>query len=459
MRPDSLRLQQLRWLLLPLIALLLVNGYFSNRAAVAAADQAYDRLLLASTDAIGEQVSVQDGTLAVDLPYVALQLLESNLQERVFYRVIGPDGKTLTGYDDLPLPVARWRDDQPATYALPYGGEIIHLVARRKMVFGGPKALPVVIIVGETGESRRALSRQILLDGLERQGLLIVAAGVLLWFGIGRSLRPLLRLRDTLVQRASTDLRPIDAKSLQSEVRPLIDALNQHTARIEQLLAARQRFLDDASHQLRTPLAEIRTEIDLRLRQRDPAVALATLHDIRNAVDGMTRLVSQMLVLACSEPEAQGGQAQEVIDLSTLARTTTFDFVAAARRKSIDLAFEDEATGGSLLGQPLLLRELIANLVDNAIVHGRAGGAITVRVRRGDAAVLEVDDDGPGIPETERAKVLQRFYRGADRRTPGSGLGLAIVAGICTTHQARLELLTPPWGHGLRVRVSFQALA
>jgi two-component system sensor histidine kinase TctE len=457
-RADSLRLQLLRWLLIPLTLLLAVNAWFSNRAAVATANQAFDRLLLASADAIADQVSVQDGAISVDLPYVALQLLESNIQERVFYRVVAPDGKTVTGYDDLPLPTpGHHGSDDFTLYAAPYQGETIHLVARRKPLFGTPMGGTVVIVVAETAESRRALSREIVLEGLARQGLLIAATALLVWFGLGRGLKPLLRLRDSLLRRSATDLSPIDATPLQAEVRPLIDALNQHTARIEHLIQARQQFLADASHQMRTPLAEMRTQIEYSLRQPQPAPALAALQDLHASVDGLARLVAQMLSLARSDPKALQHERHEQVDLAALVRATTLDFVPAARKKALDLGFDDAAESVRVMGNPVLLRELVANLVDNAIHYSHRGGAIVVRVAVTDpgTARLEVEDNGPGIAPAERSKVFARFYRGGDRQVPGSGLGLAIVADICASHHARIELLDAAAGPGLRVRVEF----
>ncbi len=462
----SLRLQLLRWLLVPLFALLAVNAGLSNRAAVAIANQSFDRLLTASAEAIADQVSVQDGQLNVDLPYVALQLLESNIQERVFYRVLAPDGRTLTGYPDLPLPQpvgGRASRDGVRLYEAEYQGDAVHLVALRKPLFGTTIAGAVVVVVAETGESRSALSRRIVLEDLGRQALLIAATGVLVWFGLRRGLRPLLRLRDQLLARPSTDLSPIDARALPAEVRPLIDALNQHTARIDRLIEGRQQFLADASHQMRTPLAEMRTQIEYSLRQPDamlPEVARETLRDLDGAIDGLSRLVTQMLSLARSDPSALQHQQHVQVELVELARGATFDFVSAARKKQIDLGFEDGAAAVLVLGNPLLLRELVANLVDNAIAYIDAGGAIVVRVGAdGGQALLEVEDNGPGIPAAERDKVFQRFYRGSTGRAPGSGLGLAIVAEICASHQARIELMDGAGGRGLRVRVTLPRLA
>jgi two-component system sensor histidine kinase TctE len=454
---DSLRLQLLRWLLVPLLLLLLVNAWFSNRAAVATANLAFDRLLMASAEAIAEDVEVKEGEITVDLPYAALHLLESNIQERIFYRVVAPNGKTLTGYDDLPMPtVVPAPPQEQVLYSAQYREETIHLVALNKQMYSASPVAPVVIIVAETGEARYALSHQILTEGLTRQAILIVAAALLVWLGLVRGLRPLARLRSSVAEREATDLSPIDPSGVQKEVRPLISALNQHTARIANLLASRQRLIADASHQMRTPLTEIRTQIEYSLRQNQPELSHATLIDVHADVDRLARLISQMLLQARSDPDILPDQRSAAVNLSELARTTALDYVPAARKKSIDLGFDDARAPVIVLGNALLLRELIANLIDNAITYGREGGAVNVRVIHDQTIVLEIEDNGPGIPLSEREKVFERFYRAPGSVAGGSGLGLSIVRDICLAHRSRIELNTPSSGVGLGVRVYLQ---
>ncbi len=462
-RSISLRWQLLRWLLAPLLLLLLVTSWFSNRAAVATADKAFDRLLTASAEAIAEDVEFKDGAVVVDLPYAALELLESNIQERIFYRVIAPDGSTATGYEDLPMP---GRDDpaedgkpEARLYTATYRGDKVHLVALSKPLYGTGLASPVIVIVAETGESREALSRQILIEGLERQGLLIVAAAGLVWFGLYRGLRPLNRLRQSVARREPSDLSPIDSADVQTEVRPLIEALNQHTARIERLLSSRQRLITDASHQMRTPLAEMQTQIAYSLRQDDPMLSHRTLGDVHTDLEHMGRLLSQLLLQARSDPDGQLSRRTEAVDMAELARQTTLDFVSQARRRAIDLSFDAPSEPIWVSGNSVLLQELIANLIHNAIHHGRERGRVAVRVGRMAGEVLvEVEDDGPGIAPTEREQVFERFYRSPSASASGSGLGLAIARDICRLHHGRIALLTPSSGQGLNVRVSMPEL-
>lgn len=455
--PESLRLQLLCWLLIPLVLLLLVNAWFSNRIAVSTANLAFDRLLEASAEAISEDVDTRDGEIVVDLPYAALQLLESNIQERIFYRVVGPDGKTITGYEDLPLPIGLAATSEVAApYTALYRGEPIHLVALNKQMYGTRTAAPVVVIVAETGEARYALSHQILVEGLTSQTLLIASAGLLVWFGLLRGLQPLRNLTRALGKREPTDLGPIDASKVQLEVRPLIVALNQHTARIERLLASQRRLITDASHQMRTPLSEMRVQIDYSLRQDDPALLRQTLGEVHGDIDRLARLIGQLLLLARADPEILQDQRIDAVDLASLARSVALDCVPAARRKSIDLSFEPPSAPAVVRGNALLLREVLANLIDNAIAHGRTRGTVAVRILQEPETVLEILDDGPGISAAERDQVFERFYRGAGAAAGGSGLGLSIVRDICLAHRAHVALSTPPSGTGLRVRIVFQ---
>ena len=483
-RPGSLLRQLLAWLLIPLVALLAFNAFLSYRTALDAANEAYDRLLLASVRAIADRVSVVDNEVRVDVPYVALELFESKSQERIFYRVATVGGGTITGYEDLPLPPrSPTLPDAPVFWQAKYHDENVYFGALARTFYDAVPRGPVLIVVGETAEARDALSREILIDSVTRQGLLIVVAALVVWVGLRRSLRPVVHLTDAIARRAPTDLAPIDGGGVQSEVRPLIDALNQHTGRLDELIAARQRFLDDASHQLRTPLAALKTQAEFGLSgaraasaydAEPPDAMRVLLTDIHRTTDETIRLVNQLLALARAEPQGVPSRDIGDVDLDALARVTTTELVPAARQKQIDLGFEG---GGECVvtGNRLLLHELIVNLVDNSIRYTPAAGRITVRVRReatGDsvgtdarpdrpaatkAVVLEVEDNGPGIPPEERERVFDRFYRGSTATSHGSGLGLAIVKDICRTHAARIELTSPAGGTGLRVVVTFEA--
>src|ERR1700687_4200092 len=303
--PSSLRQQLLVWLLVPLLLLLVVNSFLSYRAAIATANQAYDRLLLASVKAIADRVTVYNGEITVDIPYVALELFESNIHERIFYKVTGPNGATLTGYEDLPPPPLHPEaQGRPIFFRSEYHGESLYQAALYKQLYDPTFHGTVLVQVGETAESREALSRRILYDGLVRQGLLIVLAALLLWLSMRFVLRPLLRLRDSIAGRSSTDLTPVDDSGIQSEVRPLIQAINQHTERIEKMTAARLRFLADAAHQVRTRMTILKTQVEYGRGPDAPPALHGVLEDAQAIVDETTHLFNQLLVLAQAESNA-----------------------------------------------------------------------------------------------------------------------------------------------------------
>ena len=458
--PNSLRKQLLVWILGPLLALFVVNAILAYRTAIATANQAYDRLLLASVKAIADRVTISGGEISVDIPYVALELFESNIRERIFYKVSGPDGSTLTGYQDLPPPPpARAERDRATFFRSEYHGESLYQAAIYKQLYDPTVQGMVLVQVGETAESREALSRRILYDGLMQQGLLISLAAILLTLGARFALKPLMRLRDSIAQRASTDLTPVDESGVQSEVRPLIEALNQHTDRIDRMINARVSFIADAAHQIRTRLTILKTQVEYGMRLEDPAAQRDVLAGAREIIDETARFFNQLLVLAHAEAKAVPGHDAEPVDLAALAHSTAHEWVGEARRKHINLGFEGRENAVMVRGNALLLGELASNLLDNAIRYSHPGGSVTVRMKEeGPWVVLEIEDNGPGIAQPERVKVFERFYRAPGADGEGSGLGLAIAGEICRSHRADIGLATPEGGDGLLVRVSFHAI-
>ncbi|MGZ5085146.1 MAG: sensor histidine kinase N-terminal domain-containing protein, partial [Usitatibacter sp.] len=314
--PSSLRDQLLVWLLVPLVVLLVVNSILGYRVAIATANEAYDRLLLASVRAIADRVTVANGEISVDIPYVALELFESNIQERIFYKVTGPDGATLTGYEDLPPPPQTAQHGKPVFFPSTYHDEKIHQAALYKRLYDPGARGEVLIQVGETAESRQALSRRILIEGLVQQGALVLVAALLLWFGVRYVLRPLRRLREDIAGRSSADITPVDDSGVQSEVRPLIQAFNQHVDRIDRMMAARVTFVADATHQIRTRLTILRTQMEYGLRSDEPLELHRVLNEAQAVIDQTSRFFNQLLVLAHAEAKAVPGRDVERIDLA-----------------------------------------------------------------------------------------------------------------------------------------------
>ena len=453
----SLRRQLTTWLLTPLVLLWGINAWVTYQTAIESANLAHDRTLLGSLLAIAERIAVVDGKVVVDLPYSALEMLESSVQSRVYYRVSQSNNRTITGYEDLPVPTTKLEVAKPVYYDADYRGERVRVAAVTRQLYDEAVREPVLIQVAETAELRQGMSRQILFDSVFKELLLILLAAALMWLAVNRGLLPLEMLRGQVHARDSADLSPIDAHLVPVEVKPLIDAINEHTARLAQLISAQKQFIADAAHQLKTPLTLLRIQADFATRQNDMPAVIEVLDDLRKNTEQVSHLVDQLLIL--NRAEADSRPKLSSVDLTDLARRTTFERLPIALKKSIDLGFESEQP---LLihGNEFLLRELLNNLLDNAIRFTPASGHVGVRIVRRDArVVLTVEDSGPGIPSQERDRVFDRFYQIQERDTSGCGLGLAIVREICTLHHGIISLHEAASGTGTVVEVAFAILA
>jgi two-component system sensor histidine kinase TctE len=449
----------LLWLLLVPLGVLSIAGavaaYFTVRNAIYLA---YDKSLAAAALEISEHLRMAGTYPVVDLPPAALEMLDTVDQDRVFYSVSwrSPQGDTfMTGYDDLPRP-ADAPPGKPVFYDAVYRGERIRLAA----LFTAMPADPPVIAVTQVAETvggRTALIRAILGRELAQVVLLIVLGGTLVWLGVSRGLAPLREISAEVARRTATDLSPLPPHQGPDELSPLIDAIDQLMTRVRDAIALQRRFIADASHQLRTPLAVLRTQAESALREEEPAAMRQALAQLRDHSQATSRLATQLLSLARAEPAADVCGDAELVDLPVLARATCAALVPEALARGADLGFED---GGNAVirAQPVLVRELLANLIDNALRYAPAA-TITVGVsQQGADAVLSVQDDGPGIPEEERARVFERFYRVRGTPGDGAGLGLSIVREIAQRHGGSVSLADAA-GKGLRVEVRFPAAA
>jgi two-component system sensor histidine kinase TctE len=461
----SLRRQLLGWLLIPLTLLVALNAVFTYNNALEAADIAYDRSLLASTRALAEQVFIFEGRVEVDVPYVALDSFEADTRGRLYYKVSGIDGSFVSGYDDLPpLPKDVKRSPSyPALvyfYHATYQGEPIRIAALQQPVYDDRLRGIALIQVAESLEGRHELSRNILIDTLWRQVALVLAAAVLAWIAVSFVLRPLMRLRAEVEARAPIDLSDFDPLRVHREVRPLVAAMNGYMGRLQTLIAARRRFIADASHQLRTPLTVLKTQAELARRSEDPAAMREIVESIAQTTDSTVHLANRLLALARTEHGALEAELS-LLSLSAAARQVGLELAQEAVAHGVDLSFEGDAAV-RIDGNGLLLHEMIANLVDNAIRYTPHGGKVAIRVSGPQAPLLEVEDSGPGIPVEERQRVFAPFYRAGSAQAVnagGLGLGLPIVRDIAVVHKASLHLEDGVGGNGLKVAVRFPAPA
>ncbi|MET1080811.1 MAG: sensor histidine kinase N-terminal domain-containing protein [Pseudomonas sp.] len=455
----SLRGRLLRRLALLLTSILLLSSLSAYWSARRAADTAYDRTLLASARAIAEGLSADAGQLQADVPYIALDTFAYDSGGRIYYQVLDLQGRLVSGYEDLPAPPpgTRRTDDYPALahfYDARYRGQGVRMVSLLQPVSEPSLNGMAQIRVGETLGARERLARELLIGTLWRMGLLVGSALVLVWLAVSAALRPLDSLRQTVAGRASDDLRPLPEGDLPRELRPLVEALNQFNARLRGLFERQAQFIADAAHELRTPLAALKARLELGLRAQTPNQWRETLEEAAQNSDRLTQLANQLLSLARIESGARAiaeGGAQR-LDLSQLARELGMALAPLAHGRGVSLALEAQQPIW-LSGEPTLLNELLCNLLDNALAHTPPGGSVVLRVLA--PAVLEVQDNGPGIPPDEREKVFERFYR-RSQQGAGAGLGLAIVGEICRAHRAQISL-HDALPSGLCVRVVFAA--
>jgi two-component system sensor histidine kinase TctE len=458
----SLRNQLLRWLLIPLVLLVALNAVSVYDNALDAADLAYDRSLLASTRALAERVAIKDGKVVADVPYVALDSFETDTLGRIYYKVSGIHGETVSGFGDLPpVPANVPRSEAyPALvrfYHADYNGEPVRIAALLQPVYDDSMRGIALIQVGETLDARRGLSRKILVDTLLRQAVMVLAVASLVWFAVRLVLRPLMRLKIEVEQRALNDLSDVDQALVHKEVRPLVAAMNGTMSRMHNLIASQRRFIADASHQLRTPLTVLKTQAELALRENDAHAMREIVRSIAATTDATVHLANRLLTLARIEHGSEAA-AMGPVSLTAVVRQVGLEMALPAVQKQIDLSL-DAADQALVDGQALMLHELVSNLVDNAIRYTPAGGKVALRVRlEGAFVLLEVEDSGCGIAADEREKVLTPFYRasGALESNPGgTGLGLAIVRDVAALHRAALTLADAVPGPGLCVAIRF----
>ncbi len=454
-RPASLKRRLVLWLLAPLIGLsvlILVHAYLSAQEM---ADRVYDRVLRGSGLAIAERVVVtDDGQIDVDLPYVALDMLTSAAQDRVYYRV-DSNGTLITGYDDLPTsPASRTLlPGQSTVYDATYRGAPIRAIALAGASTSAQKSIPFTVYVAETTQARQNLVLQMLLSSAGRLGATIVAALLIVWLGVNWGLRPLARLEGALGRRSPNDLRSI-RHDVPREVQRLVGAINSLMARLAAALESQKRFTGNASHQLRTPLSVVKAQLELALREKNTKQMRQAIEEAQRATRHSERLVEQLLLLARVDAESAAAGRFETFNLVDLAREITAEFAGASPKRKLDLGFEAGDTPVMVFGHRTLLGEALKNLVQNAMTYCPDGARITVRaLKEGRNAVLEVEDDGPGIPKDRRKEMSERFVRLNEQDVDGSGLGLAIVGEVAALHGGRLELADAPGGEGLSARI------
>ena len=447
----SLHRQLMQQLTLPLLFLLIVDGVVSYWLAVHFSQRAYDAGLYDSARSLATQVKFSGGRVSVDLPREALEIFEWDVVDRTYFAVDSEREGLVIGHKGFPEPPeSPVRDLVPYFYDASVEGAPIRAVAVR---LPAPSDR-IVVLVGETLRKRTGLMREILIAMLAPQLVLAFTAVMTLRMGIRGGLAPLNAVARHIERRNPQDLHPL-AEIGPTEVLPLTRALNDLLRALAAAQSSQKRFIANAAHQLRSPLAGLQLQAERALRDTNPATHAQALENVVKGAGRVAHIARQLLTLARAEPEANAQQRFVDLDLARLAQEVTSDWVPQAIAKGVDLGYEGDDSGVLMKGDPQLLRELLSNLIDNALRYGRANGRVTVSARARGEAVLSVEDDGPGIPAHWRASVFDRFIRLPGSQGEGCGLGLAIVKEIAALHGGTAEITEGENQKGVRISASF----
>jgi len=443
----------LDWMLAPLLLLWPMSIAITYLVAKGIANQPFDHVLEDNVTMLVQQFKQADGSRQGQLPgrpgTYARDVLRGDDVDAVYYLVLDQQGRYMAGDRDLPPPqdADRYRSGavlfrNDAVHGAPVRVAFSYIDTPDNASGDDGRAL---VQVAETLEKRAQLANEIIKGVILPQFIILPVILALVWFALSRGLSPLAQLQERIRARPPDDLSPIDTDQVPEEITPLVGSLNDMLSRLSLSIDMQKRFIADAAHQMKTPLAGMRMQSELALRQTDQDEIHRSLLQLARSSEAATRLVNQLLALARAENQPQAGTAFEPLELSELARAVVHDWVQASFAHRIDLGFEQATQPVLISGNPLMLRELLGNLIDNALRYTPAGGSVTVRVRgTPEQAILEVEDTGPGIPQAERSHVFERFYRILGSNVDGSGLGLAIVREIAQQHGAEVDIFHNP---------------
>jgi two-component system sensor histidine kinase TctE len=456
-RPGGLFAQVLDWMLAPLVFIWPIAVIATYFAATGITGQSFDRELRDMVRAVSEEAASGQRDARGERSLPVLNALRNDPVDRLFVQVMDVDGRTIAG--DANLPGLAPGDPAPGL-AIQFrdvrlDGEKLRVGYGLVPVPGGGPAL--VVHVGESLRHRHELVNELTAIVMMVTMLLVPITVAMVWFGLKRGLRPLQRLRQRVEGRDPDDLSPIPTEEVPQEVAPLVNTLNRQLERVRRNLEAQRRFVADAAHQMRTPLAGLKTQAQAALRGDSLQSALPRLAQIEESADRLSRLVAQLLSLARADDASMQAAAREPVDLNALLREVCEASADRAVAKRVGLGFDPAEAPVAVPAAPLLLRELFANLLDNAIRYTPEGGDVAVRVHAGTGPAVVVEDTGCGIALGERDHVFDRFYRVLGSGEAGSGLGLSIVKAIADLHSATVHVESGARGVGTRFVVTFPA--
>lgn len=451
--PGSLRAGLLLRLGMVLVLLLALDGVASYFTALHFANLVYDRWLIDSTRALAHAVRAPQGRIEFDLPRVALEIFQFDEVDRTYFKVSSPQEGFIGGDAALPDVAPAEIGGLGLAFATLYGH---HVRVVSTLVAPGRPEDPVLVSVAETLRKRSTLTREILIGMAAPQIALLAIALLLGRIGVNHGLKPLTDLAAQIEARGQNNLSPVPQGGLPREARVLVARINELLDRLSNAMRAQKRFVADAAHQLRTPLAAVLLHAERAERAPDASSEREALGALHRSVERAARLSQQLLTLARTDPEAVSAIELKPVDLTVLARRVGEEWIRRALERDIDFGLAVPQHPVLVEGDERLLSEVLSNLIDNALRYGNRGGHVTLMVEAGPQPKLSVQDDGPGIPIEERARIFERFYRVQNGNGDGCGLGLSIVEEIARLHHATVGVSSGANGSGSRFTVVFK---
>ena len=462
-RLNSLKSTLLVLLIPAVVIIMLVFLWFSNQSLQKQVNAAFDRSLAGALRSIEVNIRTDSGGLGMEQPFYLLEFLALTTRSTVFFRVATEDNLSEIGYSDLPLPDMALQTNRPVFYNSLYAGEQIRVAAVAIVPQPGLTYSPdsrVIIQVGENLESRQDFINQVVLQSVLKDAAVLSLITLLLSTGVILVLRPLKKTSEDIRNRSFNDLQPIDEHDLPREIQPMVQAINLHMERYANKARSQQQFLDDASHQLRTPLSVLTTQVEYARQIADTPEMHEVLQAIQERINNTIRLTNQLVSLAKVNDAADkltSRAAKQHVDLCEVASQVVNDMLPAARRKRMDFGLELPEFAITVSGIDWLINQALTNMVSNAILYCPARSRITVSAGYlANRPYIQVEDNGPGMSDQDIALAGHRFRRGASGKAlHGSGLGLAIVQTIADVHHATIELRRAEHDRGLIARLIF----
>jgi two-component system sensor histidine kinase TctE len=450
----SIRKQLLTLFMPVLFGLIILSAIVSYWLVSTYSSESFDKDLISSADSVVGRLRVKQGKIVVDLPPAAIAILKHDASDKLYYRVIGSDGKRIIGDADLPAPSTTLKVDEPEVKTARLRGKEIR-VAEIQVDVDEPDGGTVIVQVAETTNVRTLFQQKLLLSIAIPQLLVLTVGLIAVWYGVTKILTPLRMLQAQIRSRSQSELSAVTSTDVPEEVLPLVDAINQLLSRLREDLKAHKRFIANAAHQLRTPLAGLKTYSSIGSEMSEAEDLKHIVKELDSGIDRASRMVGQMLALARTDAGDQTITQKTQLDLNFVVSDVTSELVERAVMKNLELVYESSQEPAVIIGEQTGLRNLVVNLIENALLYTPNGGKVKVQVINNGRVTLRVQDTGTGIAPEERNKVFERFYRIDGTAGSGSGLGLSIVREVANAHNAEVSIESPSGSSGTIVTVEF----